>query len=248
MKRESEKLRGKLLQALEDFISELDTKGGMVHANEDDVVALQTMFDDFYKKHTRPFIALLAYKITKALRAAVDEFDADVADVRTIEKRLGIEDGKVKSQIDGKSTVLYSMAMMGAIRTDLSNMFVSSLGGGVAQKDMKKHMAMRASRRYHDFFDTYVLSSLMQSYSAARIKFAKQQGYNKFLYVGGLVDESRDFCIERAGHEFTIEEGESWNDMWWKGKIEGVDFFVQIGGYNCGHYLEFIKDEERQDS
>jgi len=66
----------------------------------------------------------------------------------------------------------------------------------------------------------------------------------KFRYAGNLVEKSRDFCIERAGNIYTIEQGKSWNSLDWAGKMVGVDFFIQIGGYFCRHHLEWINDKD----
>jgi uncharacterized protein with gpF-like domain len=56
----------------------------------------------------------------------------------------------------------------------------------------------------------------------------------KYQYVGGLIDTSRDFCVQHDGAIYTEEEiRDIWNDTW-AGKAPG-DPFVVRGGYNCRH-------------
>ncbi len=235
-------LKDNLMKYLRRYVSSLDTKDGILQGDEDSVYELQRRLDAFYKQHSRSHIGYVAKMVKRALRLAMDEMDGEESVIEEIERKIGIEGEKVRRYADSnKMTVLFTIGAMAAIRSDLMMLTSQAFNGEVMRKDYEKSLLDRASRRFHDFYEVYVLAAVSQSYNAAKIIYAKDKGYDKFLYVGGLVDESREFCIQRAGHEFTIEEAETWNDMWWKGKIEGVDFFIQIGGYNCGHYLEFLE-------
>lgn len=60
-----------------------------------------------------------------------------------------------------------------------------------------------------------------------------------YLYAGGTVNDSREFCVERAGKYFHRNEIESWVSLSWQGKApvnEGT-IFILLGGYNCLHVL-----------
>ncbi len=242
VQKETQKVKDKFNDMLLEYVSNLDTKDGFIQADEDAIAELQKQFDAFYKKVSRPFIAFMALKIKRALRLAMEEMDGDITTVTDMEKLIGIDGDKVKKNAVGKKrTVLFAIGAMTAVTSDLLMLSGQAFNGEVKRKDYRRSLLRRANRRFHDFVEVYAIAAITQSYSAVKITYAKKQGYKKFRYVGGLVDESREFCVQRAGHEFFIEQGEEWNDLWWKGKIEGVDFFVQIGGYNCGHYLEFIK-------
>jgi hypothetical protein len=61
-----------------------------------------------------------------------------------------------------------------------------------------------------------------------------------FRYVGGLIDTSRPFCIERNGHYYTQKEIESWASLEWKGKnplTTESSIFVLVAGFNCNHQV-----------
>lgn len=72
---------------------------------------------------------------------------------------------------------------------------------------------------------------------------SEQLGMNKYLYSGGLLKDSRKFCVDRAGKVFTREQVLSWQKLSWRGKVEGRDIFTALGGHNCQHILSPITDE-----
>jgi len=81
---------------------------------------------------------------------------------------------------------------------------------------------------------------------------AEQLGLNDWwLYAGGTVKDSRQFCIERHGHYYHTKEIESWVNLTWQGKApvnEGT-IFALLGGYNCQHIampvtIELVPQED----
>jgi len=66
-------------------------------------------------------------------------------------------------------------------------------------------------------------------------------GIKKFRYTGGLINDSRPFCVARDGRVFDEGEIRSWGRLGdWKGKIPGTDeatIFIYLGGYRCRHWL-----------
>lgn len=214
----------------------------MIQDDIDKIPEYQELMDDFFKEEMTVFLAFLALKIKDVLKMAQEQFADDGAEyLYKIEEALGIKADKVRKYNDGQLTVLYALGGLAVLENDIILLLHSAFNGQVSKKDLRTAVIRTASRKYHDFFDVYAVATVFQSYRTAQKIYADQFKYKKFLYAGGIIDESRDFCIERAGHEFFKEQGEEWNDMEWKGKIPGVDFFVQCGGYNCLHHLEWIK-------
>lgn len=66
-------------------------------------------------------------------------------------------------------------------------------------------------------------------------------GYTKFRYSGGIIKDSRDFCIKRNGNVYTEDEIRTWAGEDWEGKDESTNetnIFVLLGGHRCRHFLE----------
>jgi len=112
-------------------------------------------------------------------------------------------------------------------------------------------------------FDVY------QQYDATyNSRLAQKLELKNFIYQGGLIEDSRDFCAAHDAKVWTVEEAEKW-DTWTpaQGKREnqfpegwvikqkdpykvpsylgyaGYDPLIDRGGYNCRHQLTFISDE-----
>jgi hypothetical protein len=65
-------------------------------------------------------------------------------------------------------------------------------------------------------------------------------GLEYYQYVGGLIDTSRPFCIERAGNFYHQKEVEQWAGLDWSGKKSGTtesSIFLFAGGWNCSHQI-----------
>lgn len=61
-----------------------------------------------------------------------------------------------------------------------------------------------------------------------------------YLYSGGLIDKSREFCIERSGKYFHQSEVEGWAKLSWQGKdplTTESSIFVLAGGFSCIHTI-----------
>lgn len=76
-----------------------------------------------------------------------------------------------------------------------------------------------------------------RTYSTALAITAKAEW---FRYQGGLIEDSRPFCIERNGGYYHKDEVESWANETWAGQYRGTNaqnIFQWAGGYNCRHVL-----------
>ena len=86
-----------------------------------------------------------------------------------------------------------------------------------------------------------VCFQFMQMFRSMLILDAKVKGKTKkarFTYEGPKDDKTRNFCYVRVGKSYTEHQILDWQDLSWEGKIEdGGDIFVDLGGYNCRHYL-----------
>jgi hypothetical protein len=95
-------------------------------------------------------------------------------------------------------------------------------------------------------FDTY-----QQFDRVSNVEYAKELDLQAFIYEGGLIETSREFCIKRDGKVFTIDEAATWvNDPTLpKTKEEretGVVIYNPLedfGRFNCRHMIRYISNE-----
>lgn len=84
---------------------------------------------------------------------------------------------------------------------------------------------------------TLANTAVSQFDNAYMIENAQQAGVTKYLYDGTIIATTRDFCRERVGRVFTLEELEAMDNG------QGLPVIPSLGGYNCRHYLTPIIDE-----
>lgn len=77
----------------------------------------------------------------------------------------------------------------------------------------------------------------------AQLEFKNELGFTYAIYAGTIVDDSREFCMDRNNLLYTEPEIISWNFDDWQGKIPGQDVRMACGGYNCRHSLNWVSDE-----
>jgi len=86
----------------------------------------------------------------------------------------------------------------------------------------------------------YLKNSLFQYSRAYQQSVTADLKLEWYLYSGGLIDKSREFCIERAGKYFHQTEIEAWASLDWSGKdplTTESSIFILAGGYGCLHTI-----------
>lgn len=157
--------------------------------------------------------------------------------------------------------------------TELQKFISQAVSSQMTTKEFIKGMKIKINgddqslgymeRKFQRFaYDTY------QQYDAAYNKsVADEFDMKYFVYSGGLIKDSRDFCAAHNNKVFTTKEAETWA-TWTpaegernnefpagyeiKAKVKsdvpsylgypGYDPLVDRGGYNCRHILAYIPD------
>lgn len=79
---------------------------------------------------------------------------------------------------------------------------------------------------------TLVDTGVSAAWSESNVLLAEDNGIERFLYAGSLIDTSRPFCIEHLDQVKTIEE---WNLLSNGQGLSPISAFR--GGFNCRHVL-----------
>lgn len=114
------------------------------------------------------------------------------------------------------------------------------------EKGLKGVKDANGDRVLRGYLDTYhwrnrITKDTLFQYSRNYDQIVSENmGLEWFLYSGGIVKDSRDFCEEKAGNYYHLNEVLSWADQSWQGKARGTDktnIQTELGGYNCQHSL-----------
>lgn len=87
---------------------------------------------------------------------------------------------------------------------------------------------------------TYLSDTLFNYSRAYQEAMTADLKLDWYMFSGGVMDKTREFCLERTGKFFHRKEIEKWPDLSWQGKRQGTtksSIFIFLGGYNCRHSL-----------
>lgn len=89
--------------------------------------------------------------------------------------------------------------------------------------------------------ETDVRTQLAGFQRAVHQKKSEDFDLNFFLYAGGLIKTSREFCIQRAGKVFPKSALDTWDNG------QGLPANPYLGGYNCRHTLVFMTKDKAEE-
>lgn len=117
-------------------------------------------------------------------------------------------------------------------------------------------------------FDAYAYDLYQQYDRAYNVAMGNEFGFTYFIYQGGLIDDSRDFCVAHNNKVWSIQESKSW-PTWTPAdgeypadyKIKAKDPnavpsylgypgyvpLTDMGGYRCRHSPGWIPDDIARD-
>lgn len=215
---------------------------------------------DFYKASTQDLFGILGNAETynqalfitgnkggdkrfKQMRSEVD---------RIMRKRLGVEDGGALKQ-GGRLDKLFTTD---AIRTEVKELINAGAASGVPMGKLIRQIEITVKgtreipgvlqKQFQPLvYDTY------QAFDRASNKvYADKLKLDTFIYTGGLIETSREFCEKHNAKVFTVEEAER---DWPKdstlprtskekssGVLTGYNPTVDLGRWNCRHRTRFI--------
>ena len=105
---------------------------------------------------------------------------------------------------------------------------------------------------YSKALQNLVLDTYQQVDRAASKEYAVRLKLDTFIYAGGLIETSREFCKKRNNQVFTEEEAAKWKDDPTlprskkekdSGVVSGYDPLVDMGRFNCRHRTRYISRE-----
>jgi hypothetical protein len=148
--------------------------------------------------------------------------------IKAVEKYI-LQDGLQAQVINPLSRILNQNINSGG----MFSAFLDEVRTYIKGNSEVEGRAMRYTR-------VYLKDTLFQYARSYQQAVTADLGLQWYLYSGGLIDKSREFCIERNGKFFHQTEIESWASLEWKGKnplTTEASIFVLVGGYSCGHQL-----------
>lgn len=208
-----------------------------------------SVFDDAFKTFIGAFLLFLGNKILKGADLVVK--DMEVRGISTVdynkkltEKMIGFVDGKVV-----RGGYIWNLGKMSVLRAKLHDYIIKSISSAqkmnLVLKNVKPMFVSKGKVKsdFSKYYSRYAYDSIQQATNSIALYIANKNGLNRFEYFGGLVKNSRPFCIEHHGQIFTRKDAQRFEEMSWKGKNFDVPFLISVGGYQCFHTIKWLPNE-----
>jgi len=254
-----DRLQNKLFDYVVEFLeTELIIKDNVIkstNTNRANMAKLSIVQDNFREREINPLLAWMArryidiYRLNrKAIRNEVVVPNSVGVKVRNkLLSRLGLRSSKKGvSLLDGG--FLKRLSVVEDPYQLVQSAAMNAIENGIPLRNLRKEIREavtgtgRETIKHH--FYTKAYDSFSQVDRLNSKSFADELGLRVARYSGGLIKTSRDFCEERNGQIFTIEEIEAWGLLEFDGKPAIYDPVRDLGGHNCRHTLNFISERK----
>ena len=186
-------------------------------------------------------------KIKEQFQLTRDYFDASDAIVspEQLESVTAQENNLQRSSIESLTKI--DASFYDTIRNALILAVIGRSTRDTLEASIKEIVVGNANRkgRLYVFANTLSDTLFASVGRAVTMSFARFAGFTKFRYAGGLIQDSRDFCVARNGNVYDENAIRSWASIpTWQGKIPNTTattIFYYLGGYRCRHWLIPVK-------
>jgi len=168
-----------------------------------------------------------------------------------IETSIGIKDGVIT-----KGGYLDQVTRMPEVRQQLKDYVIQSVNNKKGFQEylrgMKELVTSSKSRdgMIERYYKQFAYDTFNQTDAAINKHYADSLELKWFVYSGGTITTSRQFCIKRADKVFNTKETEKWKcDPYLIGKPKGVrcddryNPLIERGRYNCRHTIRYITED-----
>ena len=244
-----------LSKTLERFVDklEIDENGNVLNndKNRKLLFEIDDVFKEYQKKEARKTIELLLNSVASIMAFNQGYFQAIDGKARTLELMpkvkdfmkgwLGIQGNVVEPNGYIEKLVANDPAKI-ALKNTAMKIVIGQEGFENAKKQIKTLIdgngdSMGALEKHHKNF-AFDLYSQIDRATAKTI--ATDLGFVFAIYEGGLVERSREFCIEHAGKIYHIDEIKAFKPK--KAIPPNYNPFTDLGGFSCRHHLNFVSN------
>jgi len=206
------------------------------------ITAFRAAFSEWAKTGGVVIIGKMGALMHEAHDLVLDAYRNKGFDVTASRKILSLID-KLGFSKPTKSTLGATIAAARPVESELHAWVVRSMASNKPFNDFLGEIGTVVPEKFDRYYKTHLYDMGMQFERISNNRYAEELGLTHFIYAGGVIDTTRQFCADRAFKAFSLDQAREWNDLSWRGKIEGEDVLVALGGYNCRHYMDYITED-----
>lgn len=255
-----------LTRIIDRVISKLELEEGNIKRGTTNM-ALSAEVDKVFKEAERDIAVIMKgvvsdyAQLTELNRSYYSSYNKALSEsvAKTVERQMNLRIGINSNGEPMKDGFIDSFIKDKTVARNVKNTVLSAVMNGTPIRNITTTLTDvltgtdKAAGALERHFKTYLYDTYSQFDSETGNAYAVQLDLNYGLYEGGLVEDSRPFCVERNGKVFTREEVQAFGTSKDKfggyvNKKEGLfqgknkDYVPERdrGGYNCGHYFNWV--------
>ena len=157
--------------------------------------------------------------------------------------------GKIPGMISNAEREVNRMMGGEAVQLAIINPTLNALSNHISNRSTHNAMMIDMDRRVKDRYEKFSgprAEDILQRF-ARNMNDLMSIGFQLvwIKYTGGLIETSRDFCIEKDGGYYHVGEVRLWprQEAPWQGMLPATNkytIFTNAGGYNCRHNFEYV--------
>lgn len=263
---------------VEQFFDVLDSEDGELlntPQNVEKVNTIERIWQDFQKREGYRIITTFVGDLTKIMDLGRQYYVELIPNktppreiVTIINKQLGIE-WKGKEWTPTKNGYIETLVKDRTAITDVKKIayknIIAKTGPAALKTELKNYLVSTKedASQFKRFYETVAFDTYSEIDRLNSKLHADRLGLKYFLFNGGLVKDSRQFCIDHHGKCYTKEEAEGWRDLIGKfemkpGKVKKLvkvpigpivedektyDPVRDLGGIRCRHSADYVSEE-----
>lgn len=259
-----EKLLNKVIA---DIVSELDTENGQIKQTTKNIrliSKLESVYEDFNTSVQLPVVKELGKGILGINKYNTEYFSSILLDITTKKRFNSVisstdEFMKARIGVSPKNEItsggfLDSFITDRSLVNDLKQISTRAVTGQMPisdYKDLLKYKVIgneQVDGKFLSYYKNYAFDLYNEYDSAYASNVSKEFKLNYAIYQGGIIEDSREFCIAHNNKVWTrkeIDDFENWHDSTGKvpsyiSKFPGYKGEIHRGGFNCRHSLTWI--------
>ena len=247
VEREGDKLDRDLYDEIMAIVIGLITVDGRVVRNAKNIRLINKVdsgFAAFDSGFQQPFLNKIKGELASLNKYYIDYFEGIGVDTKALRG--------FKTLLGNMNSYLDSVSLLEPVKQEVKQFLLNAISShrsmGSIRSGLRDILGLKErAGALNRYYNTFLYDSIAQFDRIVSNAFAEQNDLNYFIYKGGLITDSREFCIRRDGEIFHRSEASAWkNDMTLPGypNVADYDPLVELGRWNCRHYLLWITDEE----
>lgn len=240
-----------------DIVEKMDTddQGRIKNtiANKRLVGLVDNVFTEFAQQHGADIAGGIVDGVQQIAKFNADYFSAFAGKTKlapankqvneSLDAWLGISGNKA-----ARNGYLDTVVKDPTVKNKVKDMAMKAVVGQAGYNDTKKavqdYIAGDPDAQKEGALKKYYRNFVYDMYSQADRTVAKitadKIGMKYAIYEGGIIETSREFCRERNGKVFTVDEIAEFDPP--EAKQPDYNPFTDLGGYGCRHHLNYVPE------